>query len=50
MLVGNKSDISDRQVSYDEGKKMADSFGISFFEVSAKNNSNISETFVYMAK
>lgn len=29
---------------------MADSFGVQFFEVSAKNNSNISETFVYMAK
>jgi hypothetical protein len=29
--VGNKSDISDRQVSFDEGKKMADSFGINFF-------------------
>lgn len=29
---------------------MADSFGINFFEVSAKNNSNITETFTYMAK
>ncbi len=50
MLIGNKSDCTDRQVSFEEGKKMADSFGVQFFEVSAKNNSNISETFVYMAK
>ena len=49
-MIGNKSDCTDRQVSFEEGKKMADSFGVQFFEVSAKNNSNISETFVYMAK
>lgn len=42
VLVGNKSDCADRQVSFEEGKKMADSFGVQFFEVSAKNNSNIS--------
>ena len=29
---------------------MADSFGVQFFEVSAKNNTNISQTFIYMAK
>jgi small GTP-binding protein len=41
VLVGNKSDCAERQVSYDEGKKMAESFSVNFFEVSAKNNSNI---------
>lgn len=50
VLIGNKSDMADRQVSFEEGKKMADSFGINFFEVSAKNNTNITETFTYMAK
>jgi putative ribosome biogenesis GTPase RsgA len=50
VLIGNKSDMADRQVSFEEGKKMADSFGVNFFEVSAKNNSNITETFTYMAK
>ena len=29
---------------------MAESFGMDFFEVSAKQNTNISETFNYMAK
>lgn len=28
---------------------MADSFGVNFFEVSAKNGSNITETFVQLA-
>lgn len=31
VLVGNKSDCTDRQVSFEEGKKMADSFGVDFF-------------------
>lgn len=50
VLIANKSDAPERQVSYEEGKKIADSFGINFFEVSAKNNTNISEMFTYMAK
>jgi GTPase SAR1 family protein len=50
VLVGNKSDCAERQVSYDEGKKMADSFSVNFFEVSAKNNSNITETFSFLAQ
>lgn len=50
VLIANKADCPDRQVSYEEGKKMADSFGIDFFEVSAKNNTNITEMFTYMAK
>ena len=29
---------------------MADSFGVEFYEVSAKNNCNITETFTYLAK
>lgn len=28
VLIANKSDCPDRQVSYDEGKKMAESFGV----------------------
>lgn len=28
VLVGNKSDMSDRKISYDQGKQLAMSFGI----------------------
>ena len=31
VLVGNKSDSPDRKVSYEEGKMMAEQFGIQFF-------------------
>jgi len=50
--VANKCDVSDadRKVTYDQGKAMADQFGVSFFEVSAKENKNIAETFDYMAR
>lgn len=50
VLVGNKSDIEDRQVSYDEGSQLASSLGISFFETSAKTGANIEDVFLYMAQ
>jgi Ras-related protein Rab-8A len=31
ILVGNKCDLKERKVSYEEGKKMAEQFGIEYF-------------------
>ena len=45
VLVGNKCDKPDRKVSYEEGKKLADDYGMDFFETSAKSNTNVNETF-----
>ena len=47
IIVGNKCDCSDkeRQVSYDEGVKMAQKYGVQFIETSAKENINIGEIF-----
>lgn len=42
ILVGNKTDMQ-REVSTEEGKRMADNFGIKYFETSAKENINITE-------
>ena len=50
LLIGNKKDIPDRCLNYEDGKKIADSYGIKFFETSAKTNENISECFYAMAK
>ena len=45
-MVGNKCDKSDeRVVSYDEGKKLAESLSIPFLETSAKEKINIEEVF-----
>ena len=46
ILIGNKSDCSeeDREVSYNDGKALADAFKIDFFETSALNGDNIKES------
>jgi len=46
VLVGNKKHCEEkRQISYDEGKRLADHFGCPFLEISAKTNENVSEAF-----
>lgn len=46
VLLGNKCDLeTDRVVSKDEGMALGKSFGVPFFETSAKNKVNITESF-----
>ena len=40
VLCGNKIDLENREVKKEEGEALAQKEGISFFEVSAKNNTN----------
>ena len=45
-IAGNKIDMEEeRKVKTEEGKKLADEFGLPFYETSAKNDININETF-----
>tara|TARA_B100001179_G_C18381692_1_gene313624 strand:+ start:12 stop:644 length:633 start_codon:yes stop_codon:yes gene_type:complete len=44
LLVGNKIDIFDRQVSYKEGKYFANKYGLLYEEISVKCNVNIRNT------
>ena len=43
ILIGNKTDLP-REVSKQEGERMAESFKIKYFETSAKENSGINES------
>lgn len=45
VLIGNKCDSESRVVSYDEGKHMADRYGMPYIETSAKNNINVDKAF-----
>lgn len=50
LLIGNKCDIDgNRQVSFEEGKELADSLGIPFMETSAKTSENVEKTFLRIA-
>lgn len=44
VLVGNKCDLEDeREVKYEDGKSVADKWGCTFFETSAKTKKNVHE-------
>lgn len=45
VLLGNKSDLDDRQVSYEEGASLAKEYNLLFWETSAFKDKNINESF-----
>lgn len=50
ILCGNKSDLdNDRVVQYNEGKQLADEYGVDFFETSALTGSNVEQMFTALA-
>ena len=50
VLVGNKSDLEERQVSTEEGQKLAEENGMLFLETSAKTGENVKELLEESAK
>ena len=48
ILIGNKTDILDRAIDEEEGKKVAKEKNMAFFEVSAKDNQNINQVFNFI--
>jgi len=50
MLIGNKKDLIERKISYEEGKSKAMKYKIDFYEVSAKTGENINKIFSILFK
>ena len=51
ILVGNKSDLEEkREITEEEGKNKAESFGFSFLETSSLNGNKIDEAFFLLVK
>jgi small GTP-binding protein len=51
ILVGNKNDLEkDRKVTFEQGKEFANQNGMKFFETSVKENNNVKEIFLTIAK
>ncbi|EDO15333.1 hypothetical protein Kpol_1011p3 [Vanderwaltozyma polyspora DSM 70294] len=50
LLVGNKSDMDTRAVTYEQGEELSKELGIPFIESSAKNDENVNEIFSTLAK
>jgi len=48
ILIGNKNDLPNIEVSREEGGQLAEELGISFIETSAKSGENINEAFNIM--
>ena len=50
ILIGNKCDMSEREIDKNEGEKMAQRYGLSFYETSAREGTNVEEAFLDIAK
>lgn len=49
LLVGNKCDLENRAITYEEGNEYAVSQGIKFLETSAKTSQNVEDAFTTLA-
>ena len=49
VLTGNKIDLENREVQTEEGEKLAQHYGISFFEISNKEGINVTESCLALA-
>ena len=50
ILVGNKCDLKNRKINFEEGKKFAEDNNMKFFEISVKESINVNDVFICMTK
>ncbi|KAJ6232134.1 rab2a [Anaeramoeba flamelloides] len=49
IIIGNKIDFTEREVTYEEGNKFAEENGLEYIETSAKTGQNVSDVFLNTA-
>eukprot|EP01130_Rhizamoeba_saxonica_P002816 TRINITY_DN1260_c0_g1_i3.p1 TRINITY_DN1260_c0_g1~~TRINITY_DN1260_c0_g1_i3.p1 ORF type:complete len:134 (-),score=22.21 TRINITY_DN1260_c0_g1_i3:51-452(-) len=50
VIIGNKCDLTDRQVTTEEAQEYADSLDVPYFETSASTSEGVNEAFHHMAE
>ena len=50
VLIGNKKDLPNREISFEEGKMKAKELNVEYFETSAKTGENINEAFMNLSQ
>lgn len=50
IIIGNKIDLDNKNITTEEGKEMANKYNCEFIETSAKTNTNIDEAFKVLSK
>ena len=50
ILIGNKSDLQSREVSYEDGEKLALEFNMLFIETSALSSHNVDNSFIQLSE
>jgi GTPase SAR1 family protein len=50
VLIGNKCDVDNREVTTEEGQGVANEFNLKYFETSALSNLNIDDAFNYLTQ
>ena len=50
MLIGNKSDLENRKITYDQAKEIAATYGMKYIETSAKTAHNVADAYITMTK
>lgn len=50
LLIGNKSDLENRKITYEQAKEVADTYGMKYVETSAKTAHNVADAYITMTK